>query len=118
MSVRLYVCMCACLYVHIPHVYEHLFYKYFVRRSVGQSGYNRQKSFATYGCFHHCFRYKNIWYMTKNKRIALNNLIYPGSKNSFNIYEKKALPCTFCNFMFFWKTKLCWSLSGMKMITK
>ncbi len=37
--------------MHIPLVYEHLFYKYFVRRS----GYKRQKSFATYGCCHPCF---------------------------------------------------------------
>ena len=57
MSVRLYVCMSVCLSglggnvifsapiydralifcVHIPLVYEHLFYKYFVRRSVGQA---------------------------------------------------------------------------------
>ena len=38
--------------MHIPLVYEHLFYKYFVRRSVG----NATKGFATYGCFHPCFQ--------------------------------------------------------------
>ncbi len=36
--------------MHIPFEYEHLFYKYFVRRS----GYKRQKSLATYGCCHPC----------------------------------------------------------------
>ena len=35
--------------MHIPLVYEHLFYKYFVLRSVSQ------KNFVTYGCCHPCF---------------------------------------------------------------
>ncbi len=43
--------------MHIPLVYEHLLYKYFVRRSVGQAK-KRQKSFATYGCCHPCHHYE------------------------------------------------------------
>ena len=46
--------------MHIPLVYEHLFYKYFVSRS----GYKRQKSFATYGCCHPCF-YVNLFKAAK-----------------------------------------------------
>ena len=36
--------------MHIPLVYEYLFYKYFVRLSLG----NATKGFTTYGCFHPC----------------------------------------------------------------
>ena len=75
MSVRLSVCLSVCqsvcpsglggnvifsapnwdidliFFVQIPLINEHLFYKYFVRQSVG----NATKSFATYGCCHTCF---------------------------------------------------------------
>ncbi len=37
-------------FVQIPLINEHLFFKYFVRLSVG----NATKGFATYGCFHLC----------------------------------------------------------------
>ena len=42
--------------MHIPLVYEHLFYKYFVLRSVGQATKGKT-SFATYGCCHPCLFY-------------------------------------------------------------
>ena len=52
----------------IPLINEHLFYKYFVRLSVG----NATKGFATYGCCHPCFIIKedsNYFLILKKKAV-------------------------------------------------
>ncbi len=59
--------------MQIPLVNEHLFYKYFVRLTVG----NATKGFATYGCCHPCLNslahssYKKVFY---NAPFSLNFL--------------------------------------------
>ncbi len=58
--------------MQIPLINEHLFYKYFVRLSVG----NATKGFATYGCCHPCFITKdkfNILALCKTTLINTDN---------------------------------------------
>ena len=67
-------------FVQIPLLNEHLFCKYFVRLSVG----NATKCFATYGCFHPCF--KMIHLFQRKKQISIKIIIFPFTIIEANIF--------------------------------
>ncbi len=100
--------------MHIPLVHEHLFYKYFVRRS----GYKKQickkkcderfldfrynfpnifniisKSFATYGCCHPCILLfaKNVFNSKIYKSVWLRTGSNPADDNRFQSHTWKLL---------------------------